>query len=162
MKLKLKVVGAPQVEVRQGNKVMPYTYENATFFDELNENYDLLEFVGNIEFPTAELESLIANKLNIRSGDIQIVDVTWNIKGDSNEFILYGEIEFEATHVRLGKHVIDVSDDLYGIFDDVFNANNCFYDKSKLERRYEDISFYIYWNDDVVQCFGAILEFGGI
>lgn len=162
MKLKVKVVGAPQVEVRQGNKVMPYTYENVTLFDEIKENYDLLEFVGNIEFPTAELESLIANKLNIRSGNIQIIDVNWNIKGDNNEFLLYGEIEFEAAHVRLGKHVIDVSDDLYAIFDEVFNTNDCFYDKSKLERRYEDISFYIYWNDDVVQCFGAILEFGGI
>ena len=162
MKLKVKVVGAPQVEVRVGNKEVPYNYENAGLFDELRENYDLLEFVGNIEFPTAEMESLITNKLNIRSGDIQIVDVTWNVKGDSNEFLLYGEIEFEATHVRLGKHVIDVSEDLYPIFDDVFNANDCFYDKSKLERRFEGWDFYIYWNDDVVQCFGAILEFGGI
>ena len=162
MKLKVKVVGAPQIEVRVGNKVVSYSYENAGLFDELRENYDLLEFVGDIEFPTAELESLIANKLNIHSGDIQIVDVTWSIKGDSNEFLLYGEIEFEATHVRLGKHEIDVSDDLYGIFDDVFNANNCFYDKSKLEHRFDGWDFYIYWNDDVVQCFGSILEFGGI
>lgn len=165
MKLKVKVVGAPQVEVHRNNKAVSI-HDDLQLIEEIEQNYDLLEFVGNIKFPTDQLQSLIEDKLYIRDNRLEIVDVTYSVKGDSNEFLLYGEIEFNAPNVSLGAHVIDVSEELYNIFDDVFNTPVGVYDKSKMEQKfvekYDNLTFYVFWNDDVVQCFGAILEFGGI
>lgn len=165
MKLKVKVVGAPQVEVYRNHKAVS-RHDDLQLIEEIEQNYDLLEFVGNIKFPTGQLQSLIEDKLCIRDNRLEIVDVTYSVKGDSNEFLLYGEIEFNAPYISLGAHTIDVSEELYNIFDDVFNTPTGVYDKSKMEQyfkeKYDNLTFYVYWNDDVVQCFGAILEFGGI
>ena len=165
MKLKVKVVGAPHVEVHRGNKGLTI-HDDPQLIEEVEQSYDLLEFVGDIKFPTEQLQSLIEDKLWIRDNRLEIVDVTYSVKGDSNEFLLYGEIEFNAPNVRLGTHTFDVSEELYNIFDDVFNTPTGVYDKSKMEQKfkekYDNLTFYVFWNDDVVQCFGAILEFGGI
>lgn len=165
MKLKVKVVGAPYVEVHRSNKGLTI-HDDPQLIEEVEQSYDLLEFVGDIKFPTEQLQSLIEDKLWIRDNRLEIVDVTYSVKGDSNEFLLYGEIEFNVPHVSLGAHTIDVSEELYNIFDDVFNTPTGVYDKSKLEQKfkekYDDLTFYVFWDDYVVQCFGAILEFGGI
>lgn len=165
MKLKVKVVGAPKVEVYRNNK--PVTiHDDPKLIEEIEQNYDLLEFVGNIKFPTDQPQSLIEDKLWIRDDRLEIVDVTYSVKGDSNEFLLYGEIEFNVPNVRLGTHTFDVSEELYNIFDDVFNTPTGVYDKSRMEQKfnekYDNLKFYVFWDDEIVQCFGAILDFGGI
>lgn len=165
MKLKVKVVGAPRVEVHRNNKAVS-VHDDPQLIEEVEQSYDLLEFVGNIKFPTDQLQSLIEDKLWIQDDRLEIVDVTYSVKGDSNEFLLYGEIEFNVPNVRLGAHTFDVSEELYNIFDDVFNIPDGFYDKSKMEQKfkakYDNLTFYVFWDDDVVQCFGAILDFGGV
>lgn len=48
---------------------------------------------------------------------------------------------------------------MYEVFDEVFNYNDCFYDKFGLEKGCNaDLDFYVFWNDDATQCLGAITE----
>ena len=54
MKLKVKVVGAPQVEVYRNHKAVS-RHDDLQLIEEIEQNYDLLEFVGNIKFPTGQL-----------------------------------------------------------------------------------------------------------
>jgi hypothetical protein len=51
---------------------------------------------------------------------------------------------------------------MYEVFDDVFNSNGCFYDKSTLEKNYDgDLNVLVFWNDEATQCLGAIAESRG-
>ena len=51
---------------------------------------------------------------------------------------------------------------MYEVFDDVFNSNGCFYDKSALEKNYDgDLEVLVFWNDEATQCLGAIAESRG-
>lgn len=59
-------------------------------------------------------------------------------------------------------NTFDVTDEMYEVFDEVFNYNDCFYDKFALEKGSNgDLDFYVFWNDDGTQCLGAITESRG-
>lgn len=162
MRLVFKVDGAPRIEARSWGKVITYNGENAGLFDWIQSNCDLLEFRGNIKIPVARLVSFICDKLHVRKDMVEVTNTWYNFTGTHDSFLLIGEIDFEVEGRQLNGNTFDVTDEMYEVFDEVFNYNDCFYDKFGLEKGSNgDLDFYVFWNDDATQCLGAITESRG-
>lgn len=159
MRLVFKVSGAPIIEVRQGNKYVSYSAENVALFEQLRENYDLLEFKDDVKIPVEQLVSVICDKLHVCRDEINVTNTWRHFEGDHTRFLLFGEVEFTLEGTQPKRNIIDVTDEMYDIFDEVFNDNGCFYDKSGLEQHYHnDLDFLVLWDDDVTKCLGCITE----
>ena len=162
MRLVFKVSGTSIVEVRQGNKYVSYSAENVALFDWIRENHDLLEFQDGIKIPVDQMVSIICDKLHVHENEVTVTNTWHHFEGDSNRFLLFGEVEFTIEGCQLNGNAIDLTDEMYEVFDDVFNSNGCFYDKSTLEKNYDgDLNVLVFWNDEATQCLGAIAESRG-
>lgn len=95
MRLVFKVDGAPMIEARRGGKVVTYNGENAALFDWIQENYDLLEFRGNIKIPVAQLVSVICEKLYVRKDMVEVTNTWYNFTGNMRVFYYLVKLTFE-------------------------------------------------------------------
>ena len=162
MRLVFKVDGAPMIEARNGGNVITCNGENASLYDQIQENYDLLEFRGNIKIPVAQLVSVICDKLHVRRDMVEVTNTWYNFTGTHDKFLLFGEIDFQIEGCQLNGNIFDVTDEMYEVFDEVFNNNDCFYDKFRLEKGCSgDLDFYVFWQDEATQCLCAITESRG-